>query len=325
MADFTVGGGIPEAPLDGVQYTRGDTDWSQSSDGAIISANLTLDGTEATTNFTLVSDSTRTLTLPLASTVAAGYLLNLKNQSDKRNTGWTVATQGSDTINGGSSFSIATGESYLVERVTSTTYLITNASVDVSSLVEVTSVSGDADILVFGVIDGIIQKITKANFLAATVDVGGFDANDVIFPSSSPAAASSRNGHPIIAFDDTIAENVLYNSSVPGNYNNQDINFDIDWVAESATTGGVTWGVEVERNAPGGTDIDSPSFAAQQTGTSTTNGTSGVITRTTITLTQAQADGVESLDLYRLRLQRVTSDGGDDMVGDAEILYVGIR
>lgn len=325
MADFTEEGGIPEAPLDGVQYTRGDTDWSQSSDGQIISANLTLDGTEATTNFTLVADSTRTLTLPLASTVAAGYLLNLKNQSDKKNTEWTVATQGSDTINGGSSFSISTGESYLVERITSTTYIITNASVDISSVVEVTSVADDADILVFGVINGIIQKITKGNLLAATTDLGGFDANDAIFPSISPAAAASRNGHPIISFDDTIAENVLFNSNVPENYNNQDLTMDIDWVAETATTGGVTWGIEVERNTPGGTDIDSDSFAAQQTGTSTTNGTSGVITRTTITLTQAQADGVEALDLYRIRIQRVTSDGGDDMIGDAEVLNVGIR
>jgi len=152
-----------------------------------------------------------------------------------------------------------------------------------------------------------------------------FDANDAIYPSSNPAVANSRNGHPIIAFDDTVAENVLFNSSMAASYNGKDIIIDIDWVAETATTGGVTWGIEFERNAPGGTDIDSDSFAAQQTSTSTTNGTSGIITRTTITLTQAEADAIEALDPYRMRVQRVVSDVGDDMIGDAEVLRVGVK
>jgi len=86
-----------------------------------------------------------------------------------------------------------------------------------------------------------------------------------------------------------------------------------------------TWSIEFERNAPGGDDIDSDSFAAQQIATSTTNGTSGIITRSTITLTQAQADAIEALDSYRMRLQRVVGDVGDDMVGDAQVLRVGVR
>jgi len=99
----------------------------------------------------------------------------------------------------------------------------------------------------------------------------GFDANDAIYPSSNPAVADSRNGHPVISFDDTVAENVLFNSILAASYNGADISVDIDWVAETATTGGVTWGVEFERNAPGGIDIDADSFAAQQTGTITNN------------------------------------------------------
>jgi len=149
-----------------------------------------------------------------------------------------------------------------------------------------------------------------------------FDANDAIYPSSNPAVADSRNGHPIIAFDDTTAENVLFNASMFANYKGERIAVDIDWVAKTATTGGVTWGVEVEANAPAGNDIDSDSFAAQQTGTSTTSGTSGIPTRTTITLTQVQADGIESLDPYRFRIQRVVGDGGDDMSGDAQITNI---
>ena len=322
-SDFTAGEGIPEAPIDGIQYTRGDAAWDASL-GAVISANLTLIGTEPTNNFTLVATTTRTLTLPLASTVASDYLLNLTNRSDKKGTKWSVETQGGDTINGGSSFSITTGESYLVERITSTAYEITIASIDTASLAQITVAAGLADILVADPTTGLFSTITKEDFLASAASEG-FDANDAIYPSSNPAAADSRNGHPIISFDDTAAENVLFNSSVSQNYVGGDVFVDIDWVAATATTGGVTWGIEVERNVPGGDDIDSDSFAPQQTGTSTTNGTSGVITRTTITLTQAEADAIEALDDYRIRLQRVVGDVGDDMVGDAQVLSVGVR
>lgn len=151
------------------------------------------------------------------------------------------------------------------------------------------------------------------------------DANSAIYPSSNPAAANSRNGHPVIAYDDTTAENIIFNNTISDGYGGEDINIDIDWVAETAITGGVTWGVEVEANAPGGNDIDSDSFDTQQTGTSTTNGTSGIITRTTITLTQAEADAIAASDAFRLRLQRVVSDGGDDMTGDAQIVKTSMR
>ena len=149
-----------------------------------------------------------------------------------------------------------------------------------------------------------------------------FDANDATFPSSNPAAANSRNGHPLLAFDDTTAENVIFHDSMSNDYSAGNITVDIDWVAASATTGGVTWGVEFERIAAGGHDIDADSFDTQQTETSTTNGTSGIVTRTSIVLTQAQADSIAAGDAFRLRAQRVTGDGGDDMSGDAQILRV---
>ena len=137
-----------------------------------------------------------------------------------------------------------------------------------------------------------------------------------------PLHRYSRNAHPILAFNDTTAESVVFHEVMGNDYSAGNLTIDIDWVAETATTGGVTWGVEVERTAPGGTDIDSDSFDTQQTGTSTTNGTSGIKTRTSIVLTQAEADGITAGDAFRLRIQRVTGDGGDDMSDDAQILSV---
>lgn len=148
------------------------------------------------------------------------------------------------------------------------------------------------------------------------------DANDATFPNTNPAAAESRNEHPIIGFDDTVAEDVVFHDAISRDYSAGNITVDIDWVAASAIIGGVTWGVEFERIAPGGQDIDTDGFAAQQTGTSTTNGTSGIVTRTSIVLTQAQADSIAAGDPFRLRVQRVVGDVGDDLVGDAQILRV---
>lgn len=152
-----------------------------------------------------------------------------------------------------------------------------------------------------------------------------FGPNDALFPGSNPASAFSRNGHPILAFDASTAEKILFGDNIQSGYAGEDIKVDIEWVAKTATTGGVTWGVEFERNTPGGNDIDSDSFAAQQTGNSTTAGNSGVITRTTITLTQAQADGLIAGDYFRMRFERVTGDGGDNMSGDAQILRAVVR
>ncbi len=153
-----------------------------------------------------------------------------------------------------------------------------------------------------------------------------FDANDATFPATDPMAADSRNGHPILAADaGATEERVVFHGVMSRDYSAGNVLVDVDWVAATATSGGVTWGLEFERVAPGGQDIDSDGFAAQRTGTSTTNGTSGISTRTTITLTQAQADAIAAGDPFRLRLERVTGDVGDDMAGDAQVLRVIVR
>jgi len=155
--------------------------------------------------------------------------------------------------------------------------------------------------------------------------LGDFDANDATFPSSNPAVANSRNAHPILAFDDATAESVVFHGVISTDYSDGDVSVNIDWVAETATTGDVVWGIEIERIDQGVTDIDSDSFAAQQTGTDTTSGTSGIVTRTTITLTQAQADSWTTGDAFRLRVQRVAASGSDTMTNDAEVLRVSLE
>ncbi len=153
--------------------------------------------------------------------------------------------------------------------------------------------------------------------------LGSFTANDATFPSGSPAAATSRNQHPILAFDDTTAESVIFHDVMSNDYSNGNITINTDWMAATATSGDVTWGVKIERIAPGGTSIDSDSFQTQQIAAGTANASSGVITRTSIVLTQVQADGIMAGDAYRLSLQCVAPSG--TLIGDAQVLRVSLE
>jgi hypothetical protein len=189
--------------------------------------------------------------------------------------------------------------------------------------------TGPTDLAIGAIADGETLVRSGATIIGAAASGGSqmekFDANLAIFPSSNPAQATSRNGHPLLAFDDTTAESVIFIGSLSEDYDSgSDLLVRIDWVAATAIIGAVTWGVEVEANAPAGTDLDADSFDTQQTGNDTTSGTSGVIVRTTITLTNAEADAIAAGNAFRLRLQRLPADGSDDLVGDAQVRAVSL-
>jgi len=155
--------------------------------------------------------------------------------------------------------------------------------------------------------------------------IATFEANMATFPASSPAAATSRNEHPIIAFDDSTDENIIFHGLISNDYSNAALTVHIDWVAATATTGDVKWDVQFERLADGGTDIDADSFATLQTSTDTTDGTSGIITRSSIAFTQVQADSIVAGDSFRLKVTRDANAAGDTLSGDAQILRVGVK
>ena len=158
---------------------------------------------------------------------------------------------------------------------------------------------------------------TKLNGLGA--ESLYWTANDAIFPATTPAAATSRNGHALIAFDDTTAEAIVLEGVVPAGYAGAALEVQIHWVAETAIVDDVRWGASFERN---NTDIDSDSFAAQQVTDDTTSGTSGIPTVTTIAFTQAQADGIVGGDSFRLEIERVAGATEDDMADDAQIMRI---
>jgi hypothetical protein len=93
------------------------------------------------------------------------------------------------------------------------------------------------------------------------------------------------------------------------------------WMGDTATSGNVRWGVQLEKT---GTDMDADSFDTNAQATSAANGTSGVESVASITITSI--DSLTAGDRYRLRVYRVAADATNDtMTGDAQLVAVEVR
>lgn len=315
-------GGIPDAPSNGRPFERKDNTWVVAEDVIVVSGSSSFDPDEPGAVISFDGASSSTVTLPLISTITSpgDFSVGARNIATVTSVIVTVSPSGSDTINGSAGgISLFTGDQVDISNdgVSNWRIILTSIpdledipaeAIDTSWQIPIQKPNGD------------VVKITLSEI--SIVTLGSFDANDATFLASDPAVASSRNSHPLLGFDDTTAESVIFQGVLPEDYQGGDVNINICWVAETATSGGVVWGAEVERMAAGGTDIDSDSFAAQQTITTTAPGTSGVIDRASFTLTKSEADSWEAGDAYRLKLSRVSGDGGDTMTGDAQVLRV---
>lgn len=141
-------------------------------------------------------------------------------------------------------------------------------------------------------------------------------------PSSNYATLDTRNGHPILAFDDTTAEGAVFTGIVPRNYAGGGFTVYVHWITASATSGTGGWTVEIEAMADGGTDLDSDSFDTADTITAATvPATSGVVKVTNVGMTHI--DSVAAASAFRLRLKRDVAN--DSATGDLQLLALEIK
>lgn len=141
-------------------------------------------------------------------------------------------------------------------------------------------------------------------------------------PATGYATFDTRNSVPVLDFDAAASEAAIFSAILPSNYGGGSLVVDIDWMASTATSGAVVWETAFERM---NTDLDADSFATGLTATATTSGTSGILTRTSITHSSAQIDGLQAGEPFRLRLQRLGANASDTMTGDAEAALVRLR
>lgn len=145
-------------------------------------------------------------------------------------------------------------------------------------------------------------------------------------PSSNYATLDVRNRHSVLDFDTTTQETAIFSAVMPRNYAGGNIVAYVHWMATSATSGTGGWDVTFERDADGGDDMDSDSWATAQTVTAATvPGTSGVVKVTSVTITAGSTgtDSVAAGDLFRLRIRRDVAN--DSAAGDLEFLCCELK
>ena len=141
-------------------------------------------------------------------------------------------------------------------------------------------------------------------------------------PSTAFATLDTRNSIAVLDFDAATDENAVFAGIMPEAASlASGLIVRLHWMATSATSGNVRWGVQFERS---NTDLDADSFDTAVEATAAANGTSGILTTTAITVTTI--DGITAGDVFRLKVFRNADDATNDtMTGDAELVAVEVR
>ena len=142
-------------------------------------------------------------------------------------------------------------------------------------------------------------------------------------PASNFATIDTRNSIMVLDFADSSAdESAIFVGVIPEAASlGSGLKVRIIWMATSATSGNVRWGVQFMNL---NTDLDSDSFDTATEGNGTANGTNGTPTTTELTVTNI--DSLTAGDFFRLKIYREQSDAvNDTMTGDAELIAVEVR
>lgn len=144
-------------------------------------------------------------------------------------------------------------------------------------------------------------------------------------PASAYATLDTRNGHPVLDFDDTTQEAAIFTGILPRHYGGGGLTVYVHWAATSATSGTGGWDIAIERIGNGSQDVDSDGFATAQTVTAATvPGTSGNVAITSVAITDgANIDSLAVGETFRLRIRRDVAN--DTATGDLELFGIEIK
>ena len=145
-------------------------------------------------------------------------------------------------------------------------------------------------------------------------------------PSTGYGTPDTRNGHPVIDFDDSTDQSVIFECIMPRGYDSGGITVYIHWSASSAITGNCVLVISLERVGDGQQDIDSDGFAAANSVTDAAPGTSGHVTIASVTFTDgADMDSVAVGEKFRLKMGRDADNASDTLSGDIELNFIEIK
>ena len=143
-------------------------------------------------------------------------------------------------------------------------------------------------------------------------------------PPLSFAFDGVRKGVPIKVYVDGSDTSAIFLGVLPRRYGGNGLTVRLH-AFHVPTSGDSRWLVAIERS---NTDIDADSFAADQGGSITANGTSGISSNTDIAFTSgAQMDSLAAGEPFRLRVTRDGdgTTGTDNATGDAQLWLIEMR
>lgn len=143
--------------------------------------------------------------------------------------------------------------------------------------------------------------------------------------SSNYATPDLRNQHPVLDFDASTNESIVFSSVMPRSYAGGGLTVYLHYAMSSATSGDIDWDVSFERIGDQQQDIDSDGFAAANSADNTTvPGTSGNVDIVNVTFTDgADMDSVAVGEGFRMKVTRDAAS--DTATGDAELRFVEIK
>lgn len=149
---------------------------------------------------------------------------------------------------------------------------------------------------------------------------------DAYLPATNPGAPVMVQGTnfpvPGLAFDATTQETAFFRFPA-ASYGSGNVTVTVDWYADTASTGGVTFGASlaaITQNTDS-QDIETKAFATENTASDTHLGTTGQRLHT-FDITVSNLDTIAALDDVTLRLRRAPADASDTMTGDAIVTRV---
>lgn len=149
---------------------------------------------------------------------------------------------------------------------------------------------------------------------------------DATFPTTGMATPVQTQGTnfpvPALAFDTTTQETAYFQFPAIA-YGSGDVTVTVEWYADTATSGGVTFGASLAAITPNTdtTNIETKAFATENTASDTHLGTTGQRLHS-FDITVSNLDSLTAGDSVVLRLRRVPADGSDTMTGDALVTRV---
>lgn len=150
---------------------------------------------------------------------------------------------------------------------------------------------------------------------------------EAIFATSAFPAYSRIAGtnYPVsgLAYDAAATETAYYKFTAD-NYGSGNLTCDIDWYADTATSGDVKWNTAIACITPDtdSQDVETKAFATAVAGTDSHLGTTGQrLHRAIITINNL--DSIASGDVVWLKVERLGADAADTMSGDA--ICTGVR